>query len=101
MTSEALAAVAAKFRASLATKADEIERARSEHASGSPASTLAALMHKLAGAAGFYDETAIAKLAADLERTLEVERTGELDREVVERDIDRLVALLRNRADAQ
>jgi len=101
MTSEALAAVAAKFRASLAAKADEIERARGELAVDGPAATLSALMHKLAGAAGFYDETAIAELAADLERTLEAERTAALDREAVERDIDRLVALLRDRGGAQ
>lgn len=101
MTSEALAAVAAKFRASLAAKADEIELARNGRAIDGPAPTLVALMHKLAGAAGFYDETAIAELAAGLEQRLAAAHTGDHDAEIIERDLNRLVALLRSRGSAQ
>lgn len=101
MTSEALAAVAAKFRASLATKADEIEAARQARQAGGPVSPIVALMHKLAGAAGFYAETAIAELAADLERRLDPARADESDPASVEHDIDRLVALLRTHGSEQ
>lgn len=100
MTTEALAVVAAKFRASLLAKADEIELAKSALVAGRPTSKLVALMHKLAGAAGFYAENAIAELAADLERRLEAADTDD-HVEASERDIDRLIALLRNRGNTQ
>lgn len=101
MTSDAMAAVAAKFRASLACKADEIEAAHRACKTGGPVWALVALMHKLAGSAGFYAETAIAELAADLERRLDPARNGGAGAGagVVTSDIERLVALLRARSD--
>ncbi len=98
MTSDSMAAVAAKFRASLARKADEIEAAQQDCANGRTAWALVALMHKLAGSAGFYAETAIAELAADLERRLDPDRNGGTGAGSVASDIEHLVALLRARS---
>ncbi len=100
MANDALAAVAAKFRASLVAKADEIEAvARARAAGGSP-DALAALMHKLAGSAGFYAETAIAALASDLERRLGPDAGESTAAAGVATDIARLAALMRTRAGA-
>lgn len=98
MTSDAMAAVAAKFRASLARKADEIEAAQHAGTNAGSAGALVALMHKLAGSAGFYAETAIAELAADLERRLDPARNGGAGTGSVAPDIENLVALLRARS---
>jgi len=98
MTNEAMAAVAAKFRASLESRADEIEAAEKARAAGGSALPLVTSLHKLAGSAGFYAETGIAELAANLEGRLDPARNGGFVTRPVAPDIERLVTLLRTRA---
>ena len=93
-----MAAVAAKFRASLESRADEIEAAEKDRAAGGSVLPLVASLHKLAGSAGFYAETGIANLAADLECRLDPARNGGSVTRPLAPDIEHLVTLLRTRA---
>ena len=95
MRSERLEAITLKFRRSLPGKADEIERAlaNASEVVGDP--QLILLVHKLAGAAGFYGLESIATLASALERDLDPKRESAGDVGSIDENITTLLEAMR------
>ena len=92
-----LAAVRHKFLASLGDKANELEELSTGLIDDSRWQELSALLHKIAGSAGFYGELAIADLARELElqiiKQVHIHNEHSLDGAIVQ-----LISTLRERA---
>lgn len=73
MKPDRLARIAAKYRASLAARADEIERIAAALPDAQARAVLTIDLHKLSGSAGFYGEDELAMRARTLELRLEEE----------------------------
>ncbi len=93
-----LAAVRGKFILSLQEKAEPLQIALQEAVASGQSNNLEALVHKIAGSAGFYGQADVAAMATAIDDELKVKQNSVLP-ESLQQEIGKLISVMQTIAD--